>query len=278
MTRTCPRCARNLTPDRAACRDCQHDLEKALGDCTWLDNELIVTLTRQRSAPIESGPRGTTSGLPWNDRASAARRDLHQLLNRWVAYCAAHNVPGAPTREPRYRITSQAAWLLHCTHGLAQRDAGLEAIDTITAAVGEAADLVFWKRAGRLYLGPCERPILNEHEQVIVEKCPGEVYAEEKAATGACEECEQEVEVAEQQLRLNDRLDAHLMTPAEIARAAVFLGLQAPRETVRKRVNYWHRHHLIEQRAESPAGDPMFRYGDVRERLLTEFKKTRDAS
>jgi hypothetical protein len=277
MTGTCRRCDRRLTNDRAACRTCQHELEKALGDCAWLDDELDIAITGQRSAPIESGPRGTTSGLPWNDRASAARRSLHQLLNKWVQFCTTHGVPGAPTREPRYRITSQAAWLLHCTHGLAQRDEGLEAIDEITDAVARARDLVFWKRAGRLYLGPCERPVLNEHAQVLVERCPGEVYAEEDAATGACDLCEQEVEVTEQQTRLNDRLDAHLMTPAEIARAAVFLGLQAPRETVRKRVNYWHRHHLIEQRAESPAGDPMFRYGDVRDRLLADFKK-RDAS
>ena len=277
MTATCPRCTRNLTPDRTACRDCQHDLEKALGDCAWLDDELLVTLTRQRSAPIETGPRGTSTGLPWNDRASTARRDLAQLLNTWVTYCTTHGVPGTPTREPAYRITSQAAWLLHCTHGLAQRDGGLDAIDAITAAVQEARDLVFWKQSGRLYLGPCDRPVLNEHDQVLTERCAGEVYANEGDVYGACDDCEQPVAVAEQQVMLNARLDSHLMTPAEIARAAVFLGLQAPRESVRKRVNYWHRHHLVEQKAEAPNGDPMFRYGDVRERLIAEFRK-RDAS
>lgn len=277
MTGTCRRCDRRLTNDRAACRDCQHELEKALADCAWLDDELVVTITRQRSAPIESGPRGTTTGLPWNDRASDTRRSLTKLLSDWVTYCTIHAVPGAPTREPRYRMTSQAAWLLHCTHGLAQRDDGLNAIDAITTAVADARDLVFWKKAGRIYLGPCERPVLNEHDQVLVDHCPGEVYADEGAVYGACDDCEQQVAVAEQQGAINDRLDAHLMTPAEIARAAVFLGLQAPRESVRKRVNYWHRHHLVEQRAEAPNGDPMFRYGDVRERLLAEFKK-RDAS
>lgn len=274
----CPRCDRGMTDDRGMCRNCQHELEVALGDCRWLDEEIETTITRQRSAPIEGGSPSATRGLPWHDKAAEARRTLHGLLVSWVRFCGEEAVVGLPNRHPRDTVPSLAAWLLHCTHGLAMRDIGPEAVDEITDAVAECRRLVFWKRSARVYLGRCEREVTDEDGLLLIASCDGDVYAEESAEVGACDLCEQPVDVAEQRKDLNERLDDMLMTPAEIARAAVFLGLQAPRESVRKRVNYWSRHEQILVKGHAENGDPRFRYGDVRDRLVAEFRKDRDAS
>ena len=267
-----------MNADRSMCRDCQHELEKALGNCRWLDEELETTITRQRSAPIEGGSRSASRGLPWHDKAAQARRNLHGLLVSWVRFCGEEHVLGVPDRLPRDRVSSLAAWLLHCTHGLAMRDIGPDAVDEITDAVAECERLVFWKRSARVYLGRCEREVRDDDDLLLVACCDGEVYADEGADEGTCQECEQTVVVVEQQKALTDRLDDMLMTPAEIARAAVFLGLQAPRESVRNRVNYWSRHEVIVVKGHAENGDPRFRYGDVRQLLVTAFKKDRDAS
>ena len=60
-------------------------------------------------------------------------------------------------------------------------------------------------------------------------------------------------------------------TAAEIARLATYLGLDVPRDRVRKQVLYWHRHKRIEQRSADAEGSPMFRYGEVRGMLYREF-------
>lgn len=270
QTKEC-RCGRAMNDDRESCQECQASLETALLDCAWLDDELETSITRQRSSAIEGGSPSAERGLPWHDKASEARRNLHGLLVSWVRFCDEEAIAGRPNTEPRDTVPSLARWLLHCTHGLAMRDIGPEAVDEITNAVAECQRIIFWKRRNRTYLGTCEQRVEDEDGTTLLERCPGEVYANEGEPVGICDECGQGVTVVIRQSEIDERLAGHLCTAAEVARLAVFLGLKQPRDKVRKRVLYWHRHKRITQKATAANGDPMFEYGDVRALLFAEF-------
>lgn len=265
----CRLCERPTGSDRALCRTCMTELDTALGKCGWLDAQLEITITRQRSAPIEGGSRSSGHALPWHETASDAQRALGATLTRWVGYVSAYDRPG-----PSDRVSEKAAWLrAHLPQIVANPELGPDAHDEITDAVAEAERVVFWTKRARVYLGPCERPVLDEDGLILIAKCDGDLYADEGALEGVCRHCGATVSTLEAQIELNARLDATLMTPAEIATAAVYLGIRAPREVVRERVNRWHRHHLIEQRGTNESGHPLFRYGDVRRRLLDDLER-----
>ena len=177
---------------------------------------------------------------------------------------------GPQIEDPADSIASLAAWLGSRVHGLAMLDIGPEAVDEITNAAAECHRIVFWKRRNRVYLGTCGA-VETDEDGNDTEPCPGEVYADEGEPVGFCDECGQGATVVVKRAALEDELDSRLYTAAEIARLSTFLGLDAPRDQVRKRVHYWHRHKLIEQRATNDEGHPMFRYGEVRGMLYRDF-------
>lgn len=269
------RCGRPSRDDAWLCDECEARFTQTLAELPALDAELSVSVTRQRAAATTGGPRGATTGLPWHEKAADAQRSLHSLLVSWVRLCSEEGVRGSGSELPADTIPALADWLSGCVHGLALRDIGPDALDEITDAAAECHRIVFWKRRNRVYLGPCgvidETP--NEDGVVETEPCPGEVYAEEGEPVGYCDLCGQGATVAVKRSAMERDLDARLYTAAEIARLATYLGLDVPREQVRKRVLYWHRHRLIEQRSTTPDGLPMFRYGEVRGRLYADFAK-----
>jgi hypothetical protein len=255
------------------CDPCRDKLDRALGDITWVSEEIDISITRQKGSNINGGSRSAETPLPWHDKASEAGRHLHDILVSWVKFCTDETVRGAPNWIPRDNLPSLSRWLLHCTHGLSLHEIGPDAYEEITKAVSDCERIIFWKRRNRIYLGPCRRPVVDEEGGTVVEACPGEVYAEEGQPVGNCDSCGQGVTVVVRQAELNDELDRRLCTAAELARICVFLGLDVPRNAVRKKVHYWHRHKLIDSPATAPNGDPMFRYGEVRMRLYTEFSE-----
>lgn len=266
------RCGRETRGETfTVCEQCESDLEKALGDCAWLDDELETTITRQRGAGMTGGSPSAEHGLPWHDKAAEAQRKLHGLLVWWMRFCVEEHVRGLPTKDPADKIPSLSRWLLHAVHGLTLHELGSDAVDEITDAVAECRRIVFWKRASRIYLGTCGQTVADEDGEVITLSCEGEVYAEEGEPVGTCDLCGQGVTVVIRKEQIDKRLHDRLCTPAEIATYAVYLGLSAPREQVRKRVNYWHRHKRIEHKGDNQKGEPLFKYGDVRNMLYAEF-------
>jgi hypothetical protein len=269
---TCRICRTPARDHAYICDTCRHQLDIALGDTTWVAEELDVSITRQKGVNLNGGGgKSAETPLPWHDKASEARRHLHGILVAWVRFCRDEHVRGCPAWSPQDNPASMARFLLHCTHGLALTDIGPDAYEEITKAVADAKRIIFWKKRSRTYLGPCEKPVPNDEGEILVDKCPGEVYAEEDAPVGTCDICEQGHTVVIRQAELNDKLDGRLCTAAELARICVFLGLQAPRERVRDKVHYWYRHKRITPHGAAPNGDPMFRYGEVRAMLYTEF-------
>lgn len=266
--RTC----RKPTRDHAyLCDQCHNKLDQVLNEMTWRDEEIDISITRQKGVNLNSGgSRSAETPIPWHDKAAEARRHMHAILRLWVRYCTDENVRGRPGFTPRDTLPSLARYLGPCTHGLTLLEIGPDAYEEITKAAAECDRIIFWKRRNRLYLGPCERTITDE-EGTDAGPCPGDVYADEDAAVGNCDLCGDGVTVVVRQGELNDKLDSRLCTAAELATICVHLGLQAPRERVHKMVHYWHRHKRIVSHSTAPNGDPMFRYGEVRTMLYTEF-------
>lgn len=267
---TCRACR---TPTRDAaylCDTCRLALDIALGDTPWVSEELDITISRQKGVNLNGGgSRSAETPLPWHDRASEARRHLHGILVAWVRYCTDEHVRGTPTWTARDTLPSMSRWLLHCTHGLTLDEIGPDAYEEITKAVADAKRIIFWKKRSRVYLGPCDNTITTD--DAPDEDCAGEVYADEGTPVGNCDQCDHGVTVVIRQAELNAALDDRLCTASELARLAVILGLDVPREAVRKKVHYWHRHKRIAEHTTDANGHPMFRYGEVRTMLYTEF-------
>ena len=273
-------CGKPTRDNAILCDDCTEVLDRALGDVTWVSEELDVTMTRQRSAPIETGAPSATHPLPWHDKAAETLRELKNLLVLWVRLCDEEGVGSGPVELPADNLPAISRWLLHRVPGLARHDAAAEALDEITNAVAECERIIFWKRKSRIYLGTCGQRVADEEGVTLMESCTGEVYAEEDAQIGTCDDCGQGVTVVIRKGELNQAIDDRLCTASELARLAVILGLDAPRDSVRKKIHYWHRHKRIAQRGtitEQQKGEPIevptFRYGEVRVMLYREFAR-----
>lgn len=273
-------CGKPTRDNAVICDDCTNMLERAIGDVAWIAEELDVSMTRQRSAPIVSGAPSASHGLPWHEKAAEAIRELRSLLVLWVRMCDEEGIGTGPSDLPADNLPAIAGWLLHRVPGIARHDAAADALDEITNAVAECERVIFWKRRSRLYLGTCGQRVEDDEGVTLMDACTGEVYANEGEQVGICDLCAQGVTVVVRQGDLNRQLDDRLCTAGELARLAVILGLDAPRDSVRKKIHYWHRHKRIVQRGTitthekgQPVEVPTFRYGEVRVMLYAEFAR-----
>lgn len=265
MTNTCP-CGRPTRDAAYVCEDDLNFLVNDLNECPGLDEELEVTITRQRGAAIEGGPAnsGETS-LPWHDKASEAQRELHNALSTWVRLCDDEHVrhQASHDRLPADTIAAMSRWLLWRVDGLAFHEAGYEAVRDVSRATERVRNIVFFKPAPRMYLGPCD----ETHEDG---PCPGDVYASQDAADGYCDLCGKDYPVDARRASMEATLDDRLFTAAEIAHLATYLGLDVDRERVRKIVNQWHkRKQIVALGHDGEAA--RFRYGSVKVMLMTTF-------
>lgn len=272
------RCGRPTRDNAYVCDECREGrLDHALGQVAWLDDQLDTSIAKTKAASLAGGARSAEAGLPWHEKAATARRALHSTLVWWVRFAQEESVRGVPNWQPTDRLPSLARWLLHVTRGMALRDIGPDMVDQITDAVAECERIIYWKRRFRVYLGTCGQRVEDEDGVILLEKCPGEVYADEGAAVGKCDSCDQGVTVVIRQAELNQALDDRLCSPAELARLAVILGLDAPRDEVRRKIVQWHRQNRIERRGTEPGTEdserptPLFRYGEVRPLLYAAF-------
>lgn len=283
---TCRRCYRETRDDAYVCEDCCDEFARELGEVPWLTEQVEISITRQHAS---AGAMGSTTrgsdlvadlaqiledgklghlGTPWHETASRANRALHSTLATWVRFCAEEHVRHqAPSDSlPADSMPAMSRWLMWRVDGLAWHELGADAVTEVVRACGEVRRIVLWKPPARNYLATCGTVNAGE-------TCPGDVYATEGEDYGRCDTCGAMHEVAKRRIELNKRLDDHLCTAADIARMAVFLGLQAKRDTVRNKVNVWHKRGRITPRAHAPNGDPMFRYGEVRGMLAAGFER-----
>ena len=267
------RCGRPTRDQAFVCDTCWGHYTRALAEIPFIVDELTVSVARIHAAVIDGGAPSAEHPLPYNPKAADLLRHLHAQLGTWARFC--HEEGLHPGDLPPDNAKAISAWLLDC-HRLKLHDIAPEAVDEITDTVAEGRRIIFWKRRNRIYLGTCERSVVDpDTEETLVEACPGEVYANDGEDVGHCDECGQGVTVVVWRANLEDRLSGHLATAAEIARLSTYLGLPASRETVRRKVLYWARHKRIQPHTREP--EPLYRYGDVRSLLYVEFA-SRDAS
>jgi hypothetical protein len=277
---TC-RCGTPTRDGASTCEECLTVLYNLLtDDVPWLDEQLDVSIAGQRAVSLQPGFGSSSGGVLLNQRASAARRRLHRVLEQWVKFCLEHDVRNsAPTQDPpRMHIGPMAEWLSWRVDGLAWWPSAYHARSGLEAAVKHATEVVTWKPPKRIFLGKCKLPIDPEDPQA---RCNGDVYAIEDADVGRCRSCGQKHLVLEARERLEAELDDRLYTAAEIAQMMVYLGAQSLdrgklRERVRNRINQWHARGVITPTpcaATREDGDPRYRYGEIKARLAIEFKQ-----
>jgi hypothetical protein len=284
------RCGTPTRDGASVCEECLTVLYNLLtDDVPWLDEELDVSISGQRSVHFQPGhasASGSTDVL-LNRRASAARRRLHRVLAQWVKFCLTHDVRNSapdhlrPPDTTRDQLRVMAEWLSWRVDGLAWWPEAYHARSGLEAAVNHAREVVLWKPPVRIFLGKCGLPISIEDKNL---RCPGDVYAAEDATAlddvGHCRTCGQAHLVAGMRAKLEAELDGRLCTAAEIARMMVYLGADGASERlrgrVRNRINQWHSRGVITPTpcaATREDGEPRYRYGDVKSRLAAEFKR-----
>jgi len=261
-------CGRPTRDQAFVCDDCLDEWSADLGDMPWLDEQLNISITRQRGAATTGGPRGNETPLPWHDKASEALREVHTALAGWVRICVEEHVRHSSPHEawPSDDIPSMSRWLMWRTDGLAFHEAGGEAVREVHRAAERARNIVFWKPLPRVYLGPCD-----------LEVCEGDVYAKEGETFGRCVECDTVYAVQMRREAMERVLDDRLFGAAEIARLSTFLGLSMPRDQVRKLVNQWHHRGTLQPSAHDEDGNPRFRYGSVKV-MLYRVNATRESA
>lgn len=264
------RCGKPTRDSAYVCDGCGNLLARALGDVPWLAEQLDIAITKQRAAATGNGARSTETALPWHQKAAEAKRTLHGLLAMWCRFCSEEHITKAAL--PSDTLPAMSLWLLECIHGLTLRDIGPEAVDEITDAVAECRRIVFYKRRTRVYIGPCEgRDAGDDEAGVIMEDCPGHVYAEEFDPVGYCDDCGRGYTVVIKKANLEKELADRLCPVAEIARFTTYLGLDVPRERVRRQIHSWVKRGRITAASHTPEGEPLYRYETVRVLLYAVF-------
>lgn len=262
------KCGRPTRDAAYVCDECADLLARSLGDIPWLDEQLEITVTRSAGIDYRTlgGAKATESPSPVHWAASEARTHLKALLVSWVLFCEAEGVRNSDPAIglPADNLGALSKWMLWRVDGLALHDIGAEAVAEIADAVQTCHRLID-RHPERQYLGACE----------ICET--GRIYARPGGKWATCNSCDAGTDADAVRTKMLKQLDDRLCTAAEIARLSTYLGLQANREQVRKRINQWHKRELIEPHA-AFSDEPAFRFGTVYEMLAkSEYEQKASA-
>lgn len=260
----CTACKRPTRNDAYGCDDCADELARLFADVPWLVEELDITLTGQRAKRPGAGSRGST-GITWNDAAAKNIHALRAHLVDTVRLCVKdrvrHQSPyvGLPANNP----DAMARWLLWRVDGLTLNRGFAHTLRT-ARRIGDAVLKVIDRPPDRMFLGMCQFAELG--------LCDGAIYVIVGKAIGKCRQCGTEYDPEERRASLEKALDDRLCTAAEIAELAVYLGLPAGREQVRKLVNQWSKRGRLKPAPGANAAGPRFRYGDVAPLLSVNYE------
>ena len=255
---TC-RCGKPARDSAYFCDDCAHSLSVALGEIPWLDEELDITVTRQKGVDYRTkgGTRASERPSPVVWSASEARGHLRGVLVSWVRFCADEQVRNSSPHQgvPEDSLPAISRWLLWRVDGLSLLDIGPEAVDEITSAVAHCHRLID-RPSERQYLGQCQE--CDEE---------GRLYCRPGGAMARCNVCGSVVNAEEVRTRMLTELDDRLCTAGEIAHLSTYLGLKASRDQVRKHVEYLARKGRIARQA-SFSTQATYRFGEVYQHLI----------
>lgn len=222
---TC-KCGRPTKDDAYVCENELDEFARALGEVTWIDEELETTITKQRASTSGDGGRGAETPILFNVAASQARDTLRHELALLVRFCAEEGVRASDPAEglPDDNIIAMSRWLLWRVDGLAFNDMAEEFIASIASAV-TACQKAIDTPPERRYAGPCS-------------ECSKDLYHLPGATEVKCSGCGSTWLVDEQRDWTNGQilefLTGRLVTAAEGAKYLGRLGIEVKQETIGK--------------------------------------------
>lgn len=286
-------CARPVPDSAFVCPSCAYLLDAALGevigneDVAGLAEDLDVTLTKQDRIGLRSERRSTELPLPFSVNASEAGYVLRSTLAGWVRIVAEET--GA--EMPADTLAAMAVWLRPRVGWLRHHKAGADAVDEITDAVEKVRRAV--DRPPELwYAGPCGAAVDSGRDcscschiggayrsacdveggcEHVVGTCENELYAHVGAYNVICRECGASYDVAERRQWLLKAAEDVLATGPMIARALTRMGDELKEDRIRQWASRGH----IVSHGRDQQGKPLYRIGDVIERLMDPKERKR---
>jgi hypothetical protein len=183
----------------------------------------------------------TTRGIPMPDLTPCRHLGCWAIRQRWIE---------GPVCARQHPLATLARWIGGQLDWLRYRPEANEALDGITDACATLERIVD-SRPVRAVVGQCA--------------CGTYLYALQGAPTVRCQGCGTGYDVAASREGMRDDLEGRLLTAAECALLAAYLGLAGRRQLVRDLVRKWGDRGLIEER--SLNGEPAYRFGEVMTRL-----------
>jgi hypothetical protein len=259
-----PDCTRPTTIG-VLCNDCHNELTHHIDNLPWALEQLQNAATNQTRFTTGGGAKSTETPLMFNPFASGALASLIATVQIWQGRLADHT--GQPIRHPN--PIKAAKWMgQNISSARTYINAG-QMLDALTHA-HEHVEKVINKPPQRQYLGDCADVDNSGHT------CPGRMFAYPNEAEARCDTCTKEIDAATRRLELLRKMDDKIMSAAEIARIATYMGLTIDRVQVRKRINKWHSRHRITP-INHDADNPTFRFLEVR-LLLEQDEETRQSA
>lgn len=256
MTTTCE-CGKPTRDSAYICDDCLDRLTKALNEMPWLNDEVDITITKQRASAFADGGQSAETALIYNPAASAKRTALHNALATAVRFCREEGIRSqSPEGDdwPPDNLVAMSRWLLWRVDGLAFNDMGHEFGRAIVDAVRDCQRVID-NPPERAYAGPCP-------------ECSRDLYHRPDATEVPCRGCGSRWDVGEVNAWMRDRIEKHMADRLVTAREGSTLlgrfGIPVEQGTIDK---WRERKHLTEAGREPAKGDRLgarlYRWDDL---------------
>lgn len=262
MTPSTCDCGRPTRDHAYTCDTCLDQTAIHLGDCTWLDNELHTSITKQRGIdPTTATVRGTETPLMFNAAASKARDQLHAALTELVRFCREEHIASTdPHNTNPTSIVGMSRWLLWRVDGMAYNDLTPVLTAKLAAAVTQSRHAID-RPADRWFAGPCNALVADGAE------CGADMYAKTTSGTVTCPTCNATHDVPARRAWLLQAAEDQLADAATLARSVSWLG-SAPLTAAR--VRKWAERGRIAVKGHTSDGRPMYRIGDAIDLLAAD--------
>lgn len=255
------KCGRPTKDDAYVCENELDDLARALGEVTWLDEELETTITKQRASTSGDGGRSAETPILFNVAASQARDNLRHELALLVRFCAEEGVRASDPAEglPDNNIIAMSRWLLWRVDGLAFNDMAEEFIASVTGVVARCKQVID-RPPDSWFAGPCNAELA---EGVL---CGRDMYATRSSGSVECRGCGSSYDVGARREWLLTAAEDQLADAATLSRSLSWLGGQ---EVNAARIRKWAERGRILAKGHAPDGRALYRVGDALD-LLTD--------
>lgn len=288
MTTPITQCGRCERPSSAPlCKTCQTHARDLLGQVAWLDDQLHTrayggteyNVLEERA--LWSGKPATeddeTSPVPYDERASTARRNLRSVLeNETLRHAKRNNIALNP--QPHATARDYATYLAAVLPDIARAEGAPQFAEELAWAHSRGIDQIN-RRVSPVFLGPCPTPTGEDDA-----KC-GENLWTSRDQDGQpprqvqCWLCREIHDVDQLQRTAATKAEQMLMTGAETLRVLAAIGERIPRVVFYD----WRRHHTIEVRGyrhrdgritdtSDTTAHPVFLFGDAR-RLARQHRE-----